>query len=121
MTLIENAISATVLSLTMVCTVALAPRAMRAAVHIEVRTQAHKLAQTVIEQHRCLPAAQLQPQASLAVSAYVMDMQGTRLTPELQILSLKPLTRELRVRVSWNEGNQRREVLHTTVVTELKR
>lgn len=121
MTLVETVASATVLSLTLVVMVALAPRALRAATHIETRSQAHKLAQTILEQHRLLPAAQLQPQASLAMAAYAIDVQGTLLTPELQILNVKPLTRELRVKVSWSEGVARREIVHSTVVTELKR
>ncbi|MBX3165780.1 MAG: hypothetical protein KF760_00155 [Candidatus Eremiobacteraeota bacterium] len=119
--MIESVASATVLALTLVAMVALAPRALRAATHIETRSQAHKLAQTILEQHRRLPAAQLQPQASLALTAYALDTQGTRLTPELQIVGVKPLTRELRVKVSWEEGGARREILHSAVVTELRR
>lgn len=121
MTLIENVVSATVLALTLVVIVGLAPRALRAANHIEIRMQAHKLAQSVLEQHRSLKAAQLPAQASQALDAYAMDMQGVHLLPELEILSLKPLTRELRVKVRWDEQGVHREVAHTAVVTELKR
>jgi type II secretory pathway pseudopilin PulG len=121
LTLIENVVSATVLSLTLVVVVGLAPRALRAANHIEYRMQAHKLAQSVLEQHRSLKAAQLQPQTSLPLNVYALDMQGVQLLPELEILQLKPLTRELRVKVRWDEQGVAREVLHTVVVTELKR
>lgn len=119
--MIETVASATVLSMTLVAMVALAPRVLRAGSHIETRAQAHKLAESVLEQHRRLPAAVLAPQASLVMSAYAIDMQGTLLTPELQILRVKPLTRELRVKVGWDEGGSRREIVHSAVVTELKR
>jgi hypothetical protein len=119
--MIENVIAATVVSLTLVVVVALAPRATKAAAHIEIRAQAHKLAQTVIEKHRPLTAAQLAPQASAVQTAYALDFQNVQLVPELEIVRVKPLTRELKVKVVWDEGGTRREILHSAVVTELKR
>lgn len=128
MTLVENVISSTILGLTLVAMLALCPRALLAGAHTANRFQAHKLAQAVLEKHRLLPAAQLTPQASTELAAYALDFGGTRLTPQLAVLPVKRLdnqpallSRELHVRVSWNESGSLREVSHSAVVTEVKR
>lgn len=127
-TLVETILAVTILAMTAVIMLALCPRAIDAARHNESRSQAYKLAQTVLERHRLLTTPQLNPQPSRELSEYALDSQGTLLTPFLEIRAGKlsnaqPAlkTRELRVKVAWNEKGQRREIEQSLLVTELKR